>query len=305
MRGIAFSLLSAAILSACASGPRATQEPTVSASPELLSIERQVHLNPPLRPLGNAPKLATAPDGDIYILDPDHHRVLHYGQDGRLQREAGGLGDGPLEFNTPVDFDTDGLSLWVLDRQNRRLVRLDLDLNYIEQLSLAPAEGDLSAPLWYDAVSCAQTGDVFLLDRREPRVIRISQAGEQLASYGGFGLGDGRLTAPVDLAVEPDGVLWVADGNRLMRYNRSGNFERAHSFPESITAVAAGKGKVWAVSSRGSLWSAGLTHSAKVIFPDADAAAFVATAVTRDGRPAMLDGNLTVWLTAADSDSER
>jgi sugar lactone lactonase YvrE len=304
MRGTVFSLLAVVSFSACASKPPISQAPVVSTTPEVLTVRRQVHLDSPIRPLGDAPGIATAPDGDIYILDPDHHRILHYGEDGRLRREAGGLGDGPLQFNTPVDFDSDGLSLWVLDRQNRRLVRLDLDLNFIEELSLAPAEGDLSAPLWYDAIACASTGDIFLLDRREPRVVRMSQTGEQLASYGGFGLGDGRLTEPVDIVAEPDGVLWAADAKKLMRYNRSGNFERAVTLPEPVVALAANKGRVWALSARGSLWAADATRSTTVIMPHADAGNFIAVTMSRDGQPALLDRDLTVWLTAADSDSQ-
>lgn len=302
MRGSAFSLLlalGAALATGC--GPKAPPPSLGTADAEvvLLEVARQISLSAPSVPLGRNLRLAASSTGDWYVLDTDHHRLLHYDAEGNLRREAGGLGTGPLEFDTPVDIDADGLSVWILDRQNRRLVRLNRDLNYIEEMPVGATADDLTGTLWYDALALTGSGDLLLLDLREPKVVRISPAGDLLASYGGFGLGTGRLEKPADLAASSSGDVYVADGRGILLYDRSGNFRSEAVAPTQVTAVAAGDDEAWGVLASGDMIRVARGRSQRVMVDPARGRPVpVAITFVRGQGPAILAAGLTVWLFA-------
>jgi hypothetical protein len=291
----------AVIAGGCASsGPKtgtAAEDPQAPVSDiALLEVSRQITLASPGSPLGRRLRLAAMPAGDWYLLDTDHNRILHYDQAGNLEREVGGLGTGPLEFDGPVDFDTDGLSLWVLDRQNRRVLRLDVNLNFIEEMAVGAAADDPTGTIWYDALAVSPSGDLLLLDRREPRVVRLSPGGELLATYGGFGLGTGRLEQPTDLAVAQNGDVYVADGARVQIYDRAGNFRGAVNAAKTVTALAGNLDGAWGILAGGDLanFVRGRTQRA-VVDPARGRPEPVAIALVRGQGPAILAAGLSVW----------
>jgi DNA-binding beta-propeller fold protein YncE len=305
MRGFASSFRRAAAgLCALASfgcGPKAPPPSDAQADVDvvLLEVTRQIPLSSPASPLGRNLHLAASPTGDWFVLDTDHHRVLHYDAQGNLRREVGGLGTGPLEFDTPVDIDADGLSVWILDRQNRRLVRLSLDLNYIEEMPVGAAADDYSGTLWYDALALTSSGDLLLLDRREPKVERLSPSGDILASYGGFGLGSGRLENPADLAAASSGDVYVADGRRIRCYDRAGNYRGAAVTPAPVTTVAGGDNGAWGLLASGDLCNVSRDLYRQVtVDPARGKPVPVAVTFVRGQGPAILDAGLRVWLLA-------
>ena len=296
MRSFVFSICIAALAAGC--GPKRTPETPASptADIELLEVRRNVALEAPGRPPGPRQRLAASDTGDLYVLDTDNHRVLRYSDGGRLLGTVGGAGTGPLEFSSPFDLDTDGLTLWILDRQNRRIVRLDRELNYIEEISLSATGAELSAPIWFDAIASATNGDIFLLDRREPQAVRISPAGDVLATYGGFGSGTARLESPADLAAGPDGSLFIADGRRVLRFDRSGNLAAAYDYTEPIVALEASGSSVWLLTASGQVARAGLGSIQRaVIDPAAGSPQPVDISVGRAGWPMLLDRGFACW----------
>jgi hypothetical protein len=309
MRGFAFSSVLAGLLLACGAKPAPdTSSPAISqVSPagavEFLNVTRRVELEVSNRPPGARLRLAATELGDLFVLDSDHHRVLRYGQDGRLLGEAGGSGSGTQQFNSPVDLATDGLTIWVLDRQNRRLVRLNRDLNFVEEISLVAAQDDFTTPLWYDALASSGSGDIFLLDRREPQAVRISPAGEVLAVYGGFGMGSGRLEAPTDLAANVDGSLYIADGRNLLYFDRSGNLKSTWTYTEPILFLECGEESVWLVTGSGgmALLQDGQLRRV-VVDPAAGTPSPSDVTVGPAARPAVLTAGLEIWLLSPLSD---
>lgn len=250
----------------------------------------------PARPLGRTSRLSGSPTGDFYLLDCENHRVLRYGADGSLLAQLGGVGSGKGEFNSPVDLDADGQMIWVLDRQNRRLVRLNHALNYVEEISLQPRSDDISAPLWYDGVSASSNGDVFLLDRREPQAVRISPAGEVLASYGGFQTGNGRLEAPTDLDAGQDGSLFVTDGKRLLIFDRSGNLQKELSYMEPLVRVEAAGSSAWITTASGQLLHYSEGRLSRVVALSGSIPVSVDLTLGKMQEPVLLDSEWSVWL---------
>lgn len=298
MRAIVSSVVSAALLIGCGPKPETPHiTPETTSQPLFLTFKQKTNLSIPRSPLGQKLKIVVGSNANYYVLDTDHHRILRFSATGELLRQAGGLGTGPLQFDNPVDFDSDGLALWILDRQNQRLVRLDLALNYVEELSLAPAPGDPTSTLWYDGVAAAVSGEIVLLDRAEPKAVRISPAGDLITSYGGFGLGAGRMTAPTALATALDGGLYVADGAHILHYGRTGNFKAAQTIPQPIIAISAGDKSAWVVSRAGKLYNVAQDrlHPA-AIDPAAILEGPISIDIDRDGDVVILDRELSVWL---------
>jgi hypothetical protein len=299
MRVLRFSLLAILCVAGCGSKPSPADISEVEFRSDVVFLEltNRIDLTRPQRPTGTGLRLAQSATGDFYVLDGDHHRVLRYTRDGALQNEAGGSGLGSLEFNGPIDIDSDGQMVWVLDRQNRRLVRLNNVLNYVEEISLVPPANDASAPLWFDGVGCSTNGDVFLLDKREPQVVRISPSGEFLASYGGFGSGSGRLERPTDLDAGADGTLYVTDGRRLLVFDRSGNLSKSLTYNEPLIYVE-GAGKVaWLITASGRLLRYADQQLSRVAIGQGGMQPVpIDLAVYRAAEPALLDSELAAWL---------
>ncbi len=312
MRGWYFSFVALVLVTGCGGKPPVSEEaaPEVLPAPEDLSASEvlpppavilldaldPLTLEMPPQRVGAALRLAVAETGDIFILDSDRHRILYYGADGRLRNVTGGSGQGTQEFNSPSDLDTDGLTVWILDRQNRRLVRLNRELNYVEEVSLVAEPGQFSVPIWFDAVACATNGDVFLLDRREPQAVRISAAGDVLATYGGFGSGNGRLETPVDIAAGPDGALYVTDGRRLLHFDRSGNFRDQYVYPERLVYLEVSGETVWVTTDQGVLLRLEDGYLARVALdPAAGPPRPLDVSTTRNGAPVLLDASFFLW----------
>ncbi len=70
------------------------------------------------------------------------------------------------------------------------------------------------------------TGDVFVADTGNSRVVRLSGDGQFLAAWGSAGEGPEQFSEVVDLAVEPDGRVLALDAvnQRLLRFTPDGQF---------------------------------------------------------------------------------
>jgi len=82
--------------------------------------------------------------GNIFITDTGNDRVLKCDREGRFLAETGGFGWEAGQFNRPTYVATDnGLNVYVVDAQNKRIHRLDYNLNFISTIEIKE-EGDFS-----------------------------------------------------------------------------------------------------------------------------------------------------------------
>ncbi|MCC7020602.1 MAG: VWA domain-containing protein [Ardenticatenales bacterium] len=149
-----------------------------------------------------------AATGDrVYGVDIANARLVGYdAASGILRQRLGTAGMGPGSFLAPLDVDVlaDGRRV-VADFGNRRLAFFDGDGNPVARW-----------PLPERPVAVAHTADdgvVALL--ADDTVFTLDSRGAPIARFGGFGPGAGELRMASDMAVGPDGRVWVADrGNR-------------------------------------------------------------------------------------------
>jgi ABC-type Fe3+ transport system permease subunit/sugar lactone lactonase YvrE len=153
---------------------------------------------------------------------------------------ATGRGPGELVYPRPLDLDAEG-NVVVIDRTGRIQVLSDrgsvvrvIDLPVIEK----------GYPV---GVTVAPGGLMYVADTHYQRVLVYDAQGKLLRSFGEYGTGPGQFIYPTDVAVAPDGRLFVseyggndrvsiytADGRFLSSFGRLGTGEGEFSRPNSL-----------------------------------------------------------------------
>jgi len=91
------------------------------------------------------------------------------------------------------------------------------------------------------SLSCATSGDLFVLDEKRSTVYKYSSNGDEEKKFGGKGWGDYEFDEPCDIAANFLLELYVADRNnrRIQQYDRTMNY--VQSYAEEITTDIDGK----------------------------------------------------------------
>jgi DNA-binding beta-propeller fold protein YncE len=135
------------------------------------------------------------PDDSVYCTDDKDHTVRQFTAEGRLIRTLGTSGRPSDTGATSLDY--------------RTIRRAGPPFHYPTNVAVAPS-GE-----WYVSDGYGNA-----------RVHRFSPAGELLCSWGEPGAGPGQFHVPHGIAVDRQGVVWVADreNSRLQRFPPEGEF---------------------------------------------------------------------------------
>ena len=200
--------------------------------------------------LKNPSGLAADDQGTLYVCDAGNNRLLKFGSDLTPVRESGSFGSEPGMFGQPRFVTVDNrLNLWVTDPGGRRVVRLDANLKYVDEVSLRDEQDALKygAPT---GVAASIYGVLWVADREKSRVATFDNVGRFDRFVGDFGYSGGQLLHPEKIITGPDDEYVVCDaGNRrIVFYDSYGNFMRTLEDPrfEFPVAVADDRaGNLW------------------------------------------------------------
>ena len=191
--------------------------------------------------------LAVAPDGTLYIADPNVHRIRRVGTDGIITTVAGTgvagfAGDGGLATQAKladpigVALTPDG-ALYISDEGNHRVRRVGTDGIITTAAGIAQfgfggdgGPAPLAALSNPEGIAAGPDGSIYVTDNN--RVRRIAPDGiiDTVAGSATFGFaGDGgfakqaQLLTPRGVAVGPDGSVYISDSNnnRIRRVRSS------------------------------------------------------------------------------------
>jgi tripartite motif-containing protein 71 len=248
--------------------------PVITSSAQL-RLDRQITLTPPYG--GFSPShpiaLTLSPEDNIYLLDTQLSCIARLSLTGVLITQAGGPGTGDQQFSDPQDLSIySGLDLFVADRGNDRIVRLNRRLTFLSEFhSLDNTSPDLAFEKPLSVVQNAR-GDLFIADGGNDRILKISADGEPLFSFGAYGEEKGSLAQPRRLEPDPVAGLWVLDSR-----GHAVHFDEFGGYVEEVHAVLSGHAQGLAISaeavwvcSDSSLWTWDRESRQPQIFSSAD-----------------------------------
>ncbi|MGD0807605.1 MAG: flippase activity-associated protein Agl23 [Anaerolineales bacterium] len=162
--------------------------------------------------------IAAAPDGSIYVVDTNNHRIQHFDPVGNLINFWGGFSGTDSSqaatglFNEPwgVAVGPDG-SVYVADTWNFRIQKFDAKGNFLKTWGSSSSADPNYALYGPRAVAVDSQGRVFVADTGNKRIVIYDAEGKFLDKIGEAGFDSGQFDEPVGVAIGPDGRLYVAD----------------------------------------------------------------------------------------------
>ncbi len=169
--------------------------------------------------------VAVLPDGSFYVSDGyQNTRVLKFSATGRFEFQWGTKGKGPGQFHLPhgITLDPKGRII-VCDRENERLQVFDAKGAFLHEWK-GPQIGKPYG------IATSPDGHLFVIDGGSPslkqelrgKAVELDPTGRILDTFGGYGKAPGQFQLGHDIAVGPDGAVYVAEGTgaRVQKFVR-------------------------------------------------------------------------------------
>jgi len=166
----------------------------------------------------NKPRGVAIGASGIYVADFGSDRIKKMDINGNLLLQWGSFGFGNGQFNFPNDVAVDGLgNVYVLEADSNRIQKFNADGQFIWMLGfMGPYGADVSAVPGYfsnpQGIGVDSAGNLYVADTGNHRVQKFSPSGQFLLSWGGQGSGVGQFIRPIDVAVDENGYIYVANG---------------------------------------------------------------------------------------------
>jgi sugar lactone lactonase YvrE len=179
--------------------------------------------------------IAVSKDGIVYVADTENHRVQKFTLDGKYISEFY-PGDSKYNKDLPVDIaiDKDG-NIYVSDPYLNKISKYDSDENFIKKLG--PNVGGY--PMTPYGISTDLEGNVYAADGSRDRILYLNKEGATITIFGSTGIGDGQFKVPLDVAMDPQGHLFVVDsnGHRIQKFDTPTTTETVEPIVEEIQPV--------------------------------------------------------------------
>lgn len=169
--------------------------------------------------------VAVLHDGSVYVSDGyKNTRVIRFSAEGRFEFEWGTKGSGQGEFHLPHGIAVDARGrVIVCDRENERLQIFDARGGFLA----AWLGAHLGKPY---GIAAAPDGCILVIDGGSPslkpdlrgKAVELDANGRVIDAFGSFGNAPGQFQLGHDIAVGPDGAIYVAEGTgaRVQKFVR-------------------------------------------------------------------------------------
>ncbi len=163
--------------------------------------------------------------GNMFVLDSESSTLHIYSKDRVLVHEVGGQGWEQDRFDRPAGvWARNGIDVYVADYGNHRIQRYDRNLTFVSSLSTRDNSNPDERFGYPTDVSLSRSGDLFICDTENSRIIKVNTLNGVSLPFGGFGAGQGRLLRPSRAQVGPKDNVYVLDAPRVLVFDNFGNY---------------------------------------------------------------------------------
>ena len=205
----------------------------------------QTHL-PVQAELGFPSSVAAAPNGEIYLLqrgliaDP----IVVINREGKVVRQ---WGKGLFEIPHSIRLSPDG-HVWTVDAASSRILKFTPQGKLLLTINVGEQPKTKSTFNGTADIAFAANGHLFIADGYgNARVLEYSADGLRLNQWGTPGTAPGQFNLPHGLAIDADGIVYVADreNGRIQRFTQTGKFLNEFNGHGKTFALTIADGALW------------------------------------------------------------
>ncbi len=224
-------------------------------------LDMEVVANPLVLPAGRSmgaqASVAFDSQHHIFILNRGPQALAEFDAQGQFIRL---FGDGLLKRAHGLIIDKDD-NIWVTDVEAHVVMKLNQQGKVLMTLGTAGEAGE-----WNEAtgshhfdqptsLAIGRNGDVFVSQGHnpgggDPRVFKFDSTGKFIKSWGGRGSEPGKFIAAHGIAIDAQGLVWVADreNQRIQIFDQDGKFVREMKYAGLPSSITVGRRYIYMVN---------------------------------------------------------
>ena len=198
------------------------------------------------RHIGFPSAVAMDASGLIYVLQRDEESdpVIVVNGDGKVLRS---WGKGMFKIPHSIRIDPAG-NIWTVDAASSLVYKFTPQGKKLMEISVGGQPETKSAFNGTTDIAFAPNGHLFISDGYgNARILEYTAGGKKLREWGSAGTGPGQFHQPHGIAIDSDGIVYVADrqNGRLQRFDLDGRFLGTWDNLGMVTTVAIRGGDLW------------------------------------------------------------
>ena len=196
--------------------------------------------------IGYPSSVAMDSNGAIYVLQRGEKAdpVLVLNREGRIVRS---WGKGMFKIPHSIRIDAQG-NIWTVDSSSSMVMKFTPEGNKLMEIAVGEQPAGRGATNGTTDIAFGPQGSLFISDGYgNARVLEYTARGERVRQWGSAGTGPGQFRQPHGIAIDDDGVVYVADrlNGRLQRFDLKGKYLGEWDDLGMVTTVAIRDGALW------------------------------------------------------------
>jgi DNA-binding beta-propeller fold protein YncE len=196
--------------------------------------------------IGYPSSVVMANDGTIYVLQRGEKAdpVLVMNRDGKILRS---WGKGMYKIPHSIRIDPQG-NIWTVDSSSSMVLKFTPQGEKLMEISVGEQPTGRGATNGTTDIAFGPSGRLFISDGYgNARVLEYTAKGERVKQWGSAGTGPGQFRQPHSIALDEDGIIYVADrlNGRLQRFDLNGKYLGEWANLGMVTTVAVRDGALW------------------------------------------------------------